>query len=75
MLLNVKISFTRDIINASIMFYHFEHETEYCNSDPILRVDGLYIIPLRVVTSHTNYASSICDHSASNFYSSVRETP
>ena len=35
-LLNVYISFTEDIINASIMFYHFQHEREFCNSDPVL---------------------------------------
>ena len=36
MLLNVKISFTVDIINTSVMFYNFVHEREYCNFDPIL---------------------------------------
>jgi hypothetical protein len=36
MLFNVKITFTEDIINESVMFYNFVHETEYCNSDPIL---------------------------------------
>ena len=56
-LLIVYISFTEDIINASVMFYHFEHERVHCNSDPALWVDGLHIIPLRVVTCHTNYAS------------------
>jgi len=30
-------------------------------------VDGIYIIPLGVVTCHTNYANNICDHSASYF--------
>ena len=75
MLLNFKISFTQDIINASVMFYNFVHESEYCNSDPNLWVDGLYNVPLAVVTRHTNYTSNICDHSASCFYSSVWDTP
>ena len=75
MLSNVKISFTEDIINASVMFYHFVHERQYHNSDNYLWVDGLYIIPLGVVTCHTNYASNICDHSVSYFYSSVPDTP
>jgi len=39
------------------------------------KVDGLYIIPLWVVTCHANYASNICDLSASYFYSGVRDTP
>jgi hypothetical protein len=51
MLFNVKISFTENIINASVMFYNFVQEREYCNSDPNL--------PLGVVTCHTNYASNI----------------
>ena len=63
------------IINASVMFPHFQHEREFCNSDPVLWVDGLYIILLGVVTCHTNCASNICDHSASYFYSGVRDTP
>ena len=50
MFLNVKISFTEDIINASVMFYNFVHERQYCNSDPILWVDGLYVI-------HTSWGS------------------
>ena len=32
-------------------------------------------ITLGVVTCHTYYASNICDHSASYFYSSVQDTP
>lgn len=72
-LLNAKISFTEDIINATVMFYHFQHEEEYCNSDPILWVEGIYIIPLGVVTCHTNSASNICDHSAS-YFTAVFET-
>ena len=73
-LLNVYISFTGDIINPSVMFYHFEHERVHSNSDPTLWVDGLYIIPLGVVTCHTNCASNICDHSARYFYSGVQDT-
>src|SRR5215469_1514630 len=75
MFLNVKMSFTEDIINASEMFYNFVHEREYCNSDPVLLVDDLYIKPLRVDTCHTNYASNIFDNAASYFYSSVQDTP
>ena len=74
-LLNVKMSFRGDIVNASVMFYNFVHERGYCNSDPNIWVDGLYIIPLWVVTCNTNYASNICDHSASYFYTSVWDTP
>ena len=74
-LLDVWINFTEDIINTSVMFYHFQHEGEYCNSDHILWVDGLYIIPLGVVTCHKNYASNICDRSANYFYSGLRDTP
>ena len=40
----------------------------------VLWVDGLYIIPLGIVTCHTKCASNICDHSASYFYSGVRDT-
>ena len=74
-LLDVWINFTEDIINTNVMFYHFQHEGEYCNSDHILWVDGLYIIPLGVVTCHKNYASNICDRSANYFYSGLRDTP
>ena len=56
------------------MFHHFQHEREYCNSGPVLWVDGPYIIPLGVVTFHSNCASNICDHSASYFYSGVGDT-
>ena len=59
MLLNVKISFTEHIIKACVMLYNFVHKREYCNSDPILLVNGLYIIPLGVVTWHTNYVRNI----------------
>jgi hypothetical protein len=75
MLLNVKITFTEDIINAIVMFYNSVHERQYCNSDPILWLDGLYIILHGVVSCHTNYASNICDHSGSYFCSSVWDTP
>ena len=75
MFLNVQISFTEDIINASVMIYNFVHEREYGNSDPILLVDDPYIKPLGVETCHTNYASNIFYNDASYFYSSVRETP
>ena len=73
--LNVKISFTEDIIKECVMLYNFVHEREYCNSDPILWVDGLYIIPLGVMTWHTNYESNICDHYESYFDSSIQNTP
>ena len=66
--LNVYIRFSEDIMNASVMFHHFLHEIEYCDSDP-------YIIPFGVVTFHSNYASNICHHSSSYFYSGVLDTP
>ena len=74
-LLYVKISFREHIIKASVLFSNFVHERQYCSLDSILWVDGLHITPPGVVTCHKNYASNICNESASYFYSSVSDTP
>ena len=66
---------TRCVIDAVLTGYsyrlvllcHIVVSVRYELNKLLISVDGIHIIPLGVVTCHTNYAKNIYDHSASYF--------